>query len=64
MALLTEPVFNLRSVNSMREPVIRNLAALARERARRYPTLTITGPRQSGKTTLCRLAFPDGAGSA
>ena len=23
-----------------------------------YPVLTITGPRQSGKTTLCRHAFP------
>ena len=24
-----------------------------------YPFVTITGPRQSGKTTLCRAAFPD-----
>lgn len=24
-----------------------------------YPVLTITGPRQSGKTTLCKKAFPD-----
>lgn len=23
-----------------------------------YPTVTLTGPRQSGKTTLCRAAFP------
>jgi predicted AAA+ superfamily ATPase len=23
-----------------------------------YPIVTITGPRQSGKTTLCRTAFP------
>lgn len=27
--------------------------------ARQYPVLTITGPRQSGKTTLCRKVFPD-----
>lgn len=27
--------------------------------ARRYPVVTLTGPRQSGKTTLCRGAFPD-----
>lgn len=27
-------------------------------RASRHATLTVTGPRQSGKTTLCRLAFP------
>jgi predicted AAA+ superfamily ATPase len=24
-----------------------------------YPVITITGPRQSGKTTLCRATFPD-----
>jgi uncharacterized protein len=24
-----------------------------------YPVITITGPRQSGKTTLCRYCFPD-----
>lgn len=24
-----------------------------------YPVITITGPRQSGKTTLCRNMFPD-----
>ena len=26
---------------------------------RQYPFVTVTGPRQSGKTTLCRHAFPD-----
>ena len=26
---------------------------------RQYPFVTVTGPRQSGKTTLCRSAFPD-----
>ena len=31
------------------------LAALFRQ----YPFVTVTGPRQSGKTTLCRHAFPD-----
>lgn len=34
------------------EPVLKKLAA-------QYPIVTITGPRQSGKTTLCRAAFPD-----
>ena len=24
-----------------------------------YRSVTVTGPRQSGKTTLCRAAFPD-----
>src|SRR2546421_6969968 len=26
---------------------------------KQYPVLTIVGPRQSGKTTLCKLAFKD-----
>ncbi len=25
--------------------------------ARHYPVVTVTGPRQSGKTTLCRKVF-------
>lgn len=27
--------------------------------ARKFPVVTITGPRQSGKTTLCKKIFPD-----
>lgn len=34
------------------EPVIKNLTE-------KYPIVTLTGPRQSGKTTLCKMAFPD-----
>ena len=26
--------------------------------ATKYPVITVTGPRQSGKTTLCKTAFP------
>ena len=26
--------------------------------AKQYPVVTVTGPRQSGKTTLCKLSFP------
>jgi predicted AAA+ superfamily ATPase len=33
------------------EPVLISLA-------KQYPVVTLTGPRQSGKTTLCRQAFP------
>lgn len=33
-------------------PTLRNLAAQS-------PVVTVTGPRQSGKTTLCRSTFPD-----
>jgi hypothetical protein len=39
----------------------RSAAAKALQLAGRYPVLTITGPRQSGKTTLCRMIFPDRA---
>ena len=28
-------------------------------RARQYPVVTVTGPRQAGKTTLCRQGFAD-----
>jgi len=39
--------------------IARTMAATLRERARTYPVVTLTGPRQSGKTTLARQAFPD-----
>ena len=32
-----------------------------REAAARMPVVAVTGPRQSGKTTLCRACFPDHA---
>lgn len=37
----------------------RHAAATLRQLARGYPVLAITGPRQSGKTTLARAVFPD-----
>ena len=37
----------------------RQAASKAIQLAGQYPVLTITGPRQSGKTTLCRMIFPD-----
>jgi hypothetical protein len=39
-------------INRTIEPVLKELAA-------KYPVVTLTGPRQSGKTTLCRKVFPD-----
>lgn len=39
----------------------RNLTPLLLSKAADYPIVTVTGPRQSGKTTLCRAAFPDKA---
>lgn len=37
----------------------RAAAAVLREKARYYPVLAITGPRQSGKSTLAKALFPD-----
>lgn len=36
----------------------RTLTSEAIRLAGQYPAVTITGPRQSGKTTLCKAAFP------
>ena len=38
--------------------ITRAIEPYLQELARRYPVVTITGPRQSGKTTLCRATFP------
>jgi len=39
-------------INRSIEPILKDLVA-------KYPVVTLTGPRQSGKTTLCRKVFPD-----
>jgi uncharacterized protein len=36
----------------------RTLRQKLRRLARQFPVVTVTGPRQSGKTTLCRMVFP------
>ena len=36
----------------------RNLAPKLIEAAQKFPSITLTGPRQSGKTTLCKSLFP------
>ena len=38
--------------------ITRILEAKLRESAKQYPVVSVTGPRQSGKTTLCRKIFP------
>jgi len=37
----------------------RTLAPVLKQLASQYPVLTVTGPRQSGKTMLCRSVFAD-----
>lgn len=38
--------------------ISRNLEKVLLEKARFYPVVTLTGPRQSGKSTLARASFP------
>jgi predicted AAA+ superfamily ATPase len=38
--------------------ITRDLAPILAQRTKVYPVVTLTGPRQSGKTTLCRQVFP------
>jgi len=37
----------------------RTLTKKLKEAAKQYPVVTLTGPRQSGKTTLVKMTFPD-----
>lgn len=39
--------------------ISRDLAHQAKVAAGAFPSVTVTGPRQSGKSTLCRAVFPD-----
>jgi uncharacterized protein len=39
----------------------REISAKTLQFASQYPVVTITGPRQSGKTTLCKMIFPEKA---
>ncbi len=42
-------------------PIRRNISEKVLAYAGQYPVVTITGPRQSGKTTLCKMIFPEKA---
>ena len=39
--------------------IARTLEKKLHELAGYYPAVVVTGPRQSGKTTLCQMAYPD-----
>ena len=45
--------------NNSMELISRTAENYLRQVAGHYPVVTITGPRQSGKTTLCRQVFPE-----
>lgn len=51
VAQIAWSIYNLRVIP-------RTLASPLDSLARRMPAVAVTGPRQSGKTTLCRAAFP------
>jgi hypothetical protein len=39
--------------------IIRDISEELMKSAAEYPVVTILGPRQSGKTTLAQMTFPD-----
>jgi len=43
----------------IRDMIRRDIEPALVQLSRQYPVVTITGPRQSGKTTLCRTTFED-----
>ncbi|MBN1558404.1 MAG: ATP-binding protein [Lentisphaerae bacterium] len=43
----------------MKQPIPRSIGDLLERLQNDYPVVTLTGPRQSGKTTLCRMAFSE-----
>lgn len=43
----------------MNEYIPREIAPIIKENIKYFPVITITGPRQSGKTFLCKHLFPD-----
>src|SRR5690606_14403709 len=43
----------------MSQWIERTMAKEIRDRINKYPILAVTGPRQSGKTTLLKTLFPD-----
>jgi len=39
--------------------ILRDIQQTLVQASQQYPVVTVTGPRQSGKTTLCRTTFPE-----
>lgn len=46
------------SIVKLHDMITRDSLRRFQRLATKYPVITLTGPRQSGKTTLCKIAFP------
>lgn len=57
MGLIENRIDNLPLIGFTGIMIVRDLQVIAHERVEFFPVLTITGPRQSGKTTLCKETF-------
>lgn len=53
--------YNFVNLQKMTKPtmIARDIQPLFERLAAQYPVVTLTGPRQSGKTTLAKAVFPD-----
>ena len=49
----------VHKVSSLVFMIEREISGRLRSLFQQYPFVTVTGPRQSGKTTLCRMTFPN-----
>lgn len=56
---IVNPIDNLYGPVYLEAMIPRELEAALRLKAGTYPVVAVTGPRQSGKTTLVRAAFPE-----
>ena len=53
-----EIYFKLQTIRYHAAMITRDIEATMRRLASQYPVITLTGPRQSGKTTLAKTLFP------
>ncbi len=49
----------MRYLKNRSRMILRQLSSVDQSAAQTMPVVSITGPRQSGKTTLAKYVFPD-----
>jgi hypothetical protein len=59
LVLIDNGIDNQPTTAHTRDMIPRVLESALRQMTRKFPVVTVTGPRQSGKTTLCKATFPD-----